>query len=182
LDLAPHKLKIVTFSRSRNDPPTFKNISLQGVDIPRIDKIKFLGVTLEKLNGKAQLKSLIIKDIMLKLSFLYRALDGASIRLFFFYYIDLFSEVLLNMVFKFLALPATRFRAGAIKKQDGDWPPRCRVAALPRPVCQSHYSPELDLALKHNCSQIINIFCGGLGSLSGVYPFGELAIQECNHF
>jgi len=27
-----------------------------------------------------------------------------------------------------------RLRVGAIRKQDGDWPPRCRVAALPRPV------------------------------------------------
>jgi len=23
--------------------------------------------------------------------------------------------------------------------EDGDWPPRCHVAALPRPMCQSHY-------------------------------------------
>jgi len=39
--------------------------------------------------------------------------------------------------------PSCFLMAGAIRKQDGDWPPRCRVAALPRPVCQSH-NFELD--------------------------------------
>jgi len=44
------------------------------VDIPRVDTVRFLGITLvEKLNGKAQLKSLITKGtkvarIMLSLS------------------------------------------------------------------------------------------------------------------
>jgi len=31
-----------------------------------------------------------------------------------------------------------RGNAGAIRKQDDDWPPRYRFAALSRPVCQSH--------------------------------------------
>jgi len=31
---------------------------------------------------------------------------------------------------------AHRLRARAIRKQDGDWLPRCRFAALPRPVSE----------------------------------------------
>jgi len=62
LDLAPHKSKGMIFSRSRNSQPVTWNISLHGVDIPWVDSIRFLGVVLdEKLNGKAQLKSLIVK-------------------------------------------------------------------------------------------------------------------------
>jgi len=29
-------------------------------------------------------------------------------------------------------------RVGTIRKQNGHWPSHCCVAALPRPVCQSH--------------------------------------------
>jgi len=62
LDLAPHKYKSIIFSRSRNKQSIFQNFSLQGVDIPWIDSIKFLGVTLdERLDGKLQLHSLIAK-------------------------------------------------------------------------------------------------------------------------
>jgi len=57
LDLAPHKSKIVIFSRRRNNQFVFQNISLRGIDIPRIPKIdsaRFLGVILdEKLDSKA---------------------------------------------------------------------------------------------------------------------------------
>jgi len=62
LNLAPHKSKSVIFSRRRNNQAVFQKISLQGVDIPWVDSVRFLGVILdEKLNGKGQLKSLITK-------------------------------------------------------------------------------------------------------------------------
>jgi len=64
LDLAPHKSKLIT-----PPPPSFQNISLQGVDIPKTDVVRFLGITLdEKLNGKAQLRSLITKGTKIVLS------------------------------------------------------------------------------------------------------------------
>jgi len=53
----------VIFSRRRNNQAIFQNISLQGVDIPWTDSVRFLDVILDgKLNGKAQLNSLITKD------------------------------------------------------------------------------------------------------------------------
>jgi len=57
LDLAPHKSKSVIFSRRRNNQIVFQNISLQGVDIPWADSVRFLGVILDgKLNGKLSLR------------------------------------------------------------------------------------------------------------------------------
>jgi len=62
LDLAPHKSKVLTFSRCREGPPSFDNISLQGINVEKTNKIKFLGVMLdEKLSGKAQITSLMAK-------------------------------------------------------------------------------------------------------------------------
>jgi len=107
LDLAPHKSKVVIFSRSKNNPLTFQSISLQGVDIPRIDTARFLGVTLdEKLNGKAQLKSLIIKGTRVAriiLSFPIGHLVGRSP---ISSLVDQSSEAPLNTVLKFLAWSA----------------------------------------------------------------------------
>jgi len=62
LDLAPHKFKVLTFSRRKEGPPSFDSISLQGINIEKTNKIKFLGITLdEKFLGKAQITSLITK-------------------------------------------------------------------------------------------------------------------------
>jgi len=62
LDLAPHKSKVLTFSRNRKAPPLSDKISIQGTNIEETDRIKFLGVILDrKLSGKAQAASLITK-------------------------------------------------------------------------------------------------------------------------
>jgi len=62
LDLAPHKSKVLTFSRSRKGLPPFNKISLLGTDLEETDKVKFLGMVLDsRLSGKAQVASLITK-------------------------------------------------------------------------------------------------------------------------
>jgi len=63
LDFAPHKSKVLIFSRNRKAPPPLSDkISIQGTNIEETDRIKFLSVILDlKLSGKAQAASLITK-------------------------------------------------------------------------------------------------------------------------
>jgi len=62
LDLAPHKSNTLIFSKRRKGLPLIDNISLQGVTIEKTSKVRFLGILLdEKLSGKEQFKSMIVK-------------------------------------------------------------------------------------------------------------------------
>jgi len=75
LDLAPQKSNILIFSRCRKGLPIIDNISIQRVNIEKINKIKFLGITLdEKLSGKEHLKSLLTKGS--KIAKVYLSLSG----------------------------------------------------------------------------------------------------------
>jgi len=63
LDLAPHKSNVLIFSRCRKGPPVIDGISLQGVNIEKTNKVRFLGIILdEKLSGSEQLKSMLAKS------------------------------------------------------------------------------------------------------------------------
>jgi len=60
LDLARHKFKIIIFSR--NGPPFIKNITVSGLVILKVNKVKFLSVMLDdKLNGKEYLEYFLSK-------------------------------------------------------------------------------------------------------------------------
>jgi len=62
LDLAPHKSQSIIFSRRVKCSVTFEPFCISGAQIPVVDCVRFLGVTLDsRLNGGSHLKSLIVR-------------------------------------------------------------------------------------------------------------------------
>jgi len=62
LDLAPHKSQSILFLRRANLPGNFEPFVINGIWIPMMDCVRFLGVTFDrKLNGAFHLKFLLVR-------------------------------------------------------------------------------------------------------------------------
>jgi len=62
LELAPHKSKSVLFTRRTRCSEFIQPFSIEGIQIPVVDSVKFLGITLDhRLSGASHLRSLLIK-------------------------------------------------------------------------------------------------------------------------
>jgi len=98
LTLSPSKSKSIIFSRSRNFKHPFVPFTLDDIQIPVVEQVKFLGVVLDsKLNGSAQLKTLLAKGHKVAL----RVFGGEPIPLFSSQFTDPFIEELLSMELKY---------------------------------------------------------------------------------